>query len=568
MRNQTLKQLISLTLSAAMVVSLATSQGNTSSGLTVNTNTPMTGETLVVVNTDSSGFFTGGDGVTVDLGLPTVSASTQNGVISQSLQPGEPAPDNIMGYDENGNGIIDPNSFLEPVVFEPAEMQSHAPAVYSSDVPSNYKVGDTKTIKVGLTDANNPADVLFKVMAVGNYAVVWTPASGGQYTINTADAESLAAEFDKNYQTMVDTFGNPMVPGGNPDNDGKIALVCYDIGNDGAGGSGAYTAGYFNSADLTTQNRMDMLHIDSAKGMKDGVSQAFGTVMHEFQHLISHLTVGQYGYYKEVTDITGVAGNYQGINVFLNEAFSETADYLFYRDSGRIDQLKQMSSPVSLTKWNHKESLTNYSLSFLFGQYLIAQGGEEVIRELNSAIRIAQKEKLNTSNAMQALTESEILSAVATVVGADSSADLIADFYTALAVQDASGQYSIGDHNWLGDIKLLALNSANNMPAGSAFYYTNSYTDYTPPENPSLTFRSLTPAPPDYAENSAADVAGSDGMINTEDLTAVATSDNYNQSVGAGDPLDVNNDNLINFADLAIIRNSKNFGKAVNPNTN
>lgn len=70
----------------------------------------------------------------------------------------------------------------------------------------------------------------------------------------------------------------------------------------------------------------------------------------------------------------------QPMDTYLNEAFSMAAEHIYSGPIGdRIDYYnnsKSIQNGHSLTIWsNHGDTLSNYSLSYLFGQYLNEQAG-------------------------------------------------------------------------------------------------------------------------------------------------------------------------------------------------
>ncbi len=306
----------------------------------------------------------------------------------------------LMGYDEEGNGLIDPNTFVdnEEIIVESPFLDNskfksyfQMKTINEKSLSSNYSINSTKQLLVDL-DRDEPGKLrytTFKCIAISEYSTVWVPTNADYVPISTADANLLAAEFDSRYVEMMDAYGQVLgdaeltartgIDVSDPDNDGKVAIVCYDIENDNELGYNSYYGGYFYSLDLWTgfiqdsipYNATDMIHIDSAQGMANGVEQSYSTLFHELQHLISFMELGQYGI---------------ELPIFLEEAFSESTTHLLYGDEENISRINYFNNndnvdSISLTVW--EGSLYNYSLSYMFSQYLRTQysGGETVYKD-------------------------------------------------------------------------------------------------------------------------------------------------------------------------------------------
>ena len=190
----------------------------------------------------------------------------------------------------------------------------------------------------------------------------------------------MAQEFDQRiYPSVTNNFGLAS----DIDQDGRINILCFDI-QDGFSGSGGYTAGYFWSGDLynvTHSNQSEIFYIDTYPAMgsytKD-VSRAYATLAHEFQHMVN--------FNQNVL----IEGSYSNMDTWLNESLSMAAEQVYSGQglSNRINYYNLSSSIQnghSLLYWDHYgDTLSNYSLSYLFGQYIKIQAnqGDRIFKEI------------------------------------------------------------------------------------------------------------------------------------------------------------------------------------------
>ncbi len=527
----------------------------------IESGTLLTGQSIVAINSDATVFESTSNRETVG-SVPSSSSSPSYDI------GGEDLPSNVYGYDQNGRGIIDPKSTLPTA--EPIPFGSPMPlnATFSAEP---YEVGYTKNLKVDVDTANT--SVAFKVVAVGEHCTVWTPILG-YYPITEQEAALIVAEFDSKYDDMRTYYGDPM-SGKNvdPDSDGKIAIACYDIDGDGTPSGTAYVAGYFYSSDMpgysnsSDHNNMDMIHIDSALGMVSGVTQCFDTLTHELAHLITFTQVGQYAF-----------GN---IPIFIHEAIAESSVHFLSGDGihqGRMDYFNgyafdyvSTSGNASLTAWGGQ--LSNYSLAYLFGQYVRTQysitapnsdfNGSMIYRDMfplfAEEIEGMYKE-LSSGEAFDAQAAKEaVLAMLADMLHVKDGSTLIENFYIALEAKNDIGAYGFKGEPFAEQIEVPYATGTQSLIPGGALYYKNTSTFTPSGEGSNIAFYGIKQESP---PNPRANVAGGP-MIDAEDLGAIASPLNYNSVATPDDPLDVNQDGKINFVDLATVRNTNNFGKIV-----
>ncbi|WIH83381.1 peptidase M30 [Brachyspira pilosicoli] len=127
---------------------------------------------------------------------------------------------------------------------------------------------------------------------------------------NSSSLDLVCNEFEKYYAKEKSIYGNHT----DVDNNGKIIILFLDLNPES--GNGSILNGYFNPADLIDGqgNNADMLYMDLG-GLNNNPYYMAGTILHELQHLINYNV--------------NVLGNGRDIEVWLNEALSESTSVLF-----------------------------------------------------------------------------------------------------------------------------------------------------------------------------------------------------------------------------------------------
>jgi hypothetical protein len=209
-------------------------------------------------------------------------------------------------------------------------------------------------------------------------AVVYVDKNETQVTEGIAGL--LAQEFENSiYSEVTQHFALPY----DVDGSGKTILVVLDI-SDGYHPvtNPSYVGGYFFSVDLFSEgsidayntlygmvlktNEGDIVYIDS-NPQDTNSEDAWRTIAHEFQHLVNasySITKGE---------------DYQ--DTWIDEGLAEAANHICYGEvTDRIDYYNSYNytgSPVTnghpLFYWDTSSHLVNYSLSYLFFQYLRSQ---------------------------------------------------------------------------------------------------------------------------------------------------------------------------------------------------
>ncbi len=426
---------------------------STSQSFLIDMQEPYDGDCLLVANVniqetgenETAGSFTSAD----------IASSDKSFINSSGIAAVSESGSDIYDYDEYGRGLIDPASFLPEAVLDENGVS------YLSDeeaAPTEYEVGEERIFYLNNQSNNTYNEVNCVCVAISEYATVWVPADDDIY-VEDADKmkaymSELAQEFDVQFPKMTEMFGSKdTVEAKYGDNDGKTALLCYDINGNGMSGS-SYTAGYFFSADLninyknSTNNKIDCLHIDSWQGMSRNTSsntlnptQSKRTMVHELQHMINFSVCRD----NEESFLQ------LKIPTWLNEAYSEAAAHLCYGEaSNRISNYNSYSDipagKVSLIKWNSNYTLPNYALSYLFSQYIRIQ------YENGSTI---YKDTMNDLN-----ESTDLLTVIADKLGI-SAQELLFNFRAALFLKNAEGKYGFGGEEWAESINSKSVSASS-----------------------------------------------------------------------------------------------------------
>lgn len=232
---------------------------------------------------------------------------------------------------------------------------------------ASFAVGDYKSFWVTNFTTYSDYQISARLAYSGTKANVWVYNN----QITNADAAKLGQEFDQNiHPSVTSNFG----PESDVNQDGKINILTFDI-QDGFSGYGGYIGGYFYGGDLaavTHSNQSEIFYIDTYPSMGTGstkdVTQAYETIAHEFQHMVN---------FNQSVLIEGQ----EDMDVWLNEALSMAAEQVYTGQglTSRVDYYNysdSITSGHSLLNWEYNgDTLANYSLSYLFGQYLKLQAG-------------------------------------------------------------------------------------------------------------------------------------------------------------------------------------------------
>lgn len=261
----------------------------------------------------------------------------------------------------------------------------HSNVIKSTDnvegVGEDYKVGDTRTFTTINMSTNRDESTQATLMYAGTKGYVWV---ADQY-ITKEQAENIGREFDSKIAPMVeDSFAQPSDVDGN----GVANILIMDI-KDNFEQTGSYTGGYFHPRDLyKTQgsNNGEVFYMDTYPSMGQDrnnldESTIYSTLAHEYQHMVN---------FNQNHFVEADNGQTQPneMDIWLNEALSMASEHMYLDKTldHRIDYYNRSNSIAlghSLIKWQEQgDVLSNYSLSYLFGQYLRAQAsnGDQIFK--------------------------------------------------------------------------------------------------------------------------------------------------------------------------------------------
>ncbi|MFD2617529.1 Ig-like domain-containing protein [Terrilactibacillus laevilacticus] len=345
----------------------------------------------------------------------------------------------------------------------------------TKSIKSQSVLGDSKDFWVSNLETNTDYQINATLLYSGEKTNVWV--NNNQLT--SQGAEVLGKEFDdKIHPSDVDNFGNESDVDGN----GKVNILCYDI-QDGFSGSGGYVAGYFYSGDLyatTHSNQSEIFYIDTnplmgTSSSKD-VSAAYSTLAHEFQHMIN---------YNQKVFVQG----HSEMDTWMNEGLSMAAEQIYSGQvlNDRIDYYNYDSSIAaghSLLYWDYNgDTLANYSLSYLFMEYLKIQCGQgnRIFTEL-----------INDPNSDYVAVEDLVKKYIDPTL---TFGKFMTDFRAALLLKQNSGLYGFKGDQAFNQLKArLYSGTSTSLRGGGAYVKSiNSPADFTIPvdKGPNVTYTLL-----------------------------------------------------------------------------
>ena len=247
-----------------------------------------------------------------------------------------------------------------------------------------YKIGDKKSLWLFNEQTEQYYQDDAKLLYIGQHAEIWVHGS----SITAEQAKQLADEFDQHiYNLVTENFGAIS----DIDHNGRVAILCLDIiDNFGVNGTSNYISGYFSPADVYTNdllaapisNEMEIFYIDTYPSMgKDkanlDITKAYATLAHEFQHMVN------------AAQERLVEKKKCGMATWLDEGLAMASEQMYLNKdlTGRIKYYNTstaIKNGRSVLDWNNNEVLANYSLSYLFVQYLKIQAnqGDSIFKEI------------------------------------------------------------------------------------------------------------------------------------------------------------------------------------------
>ena len=227
------------------------------------------------------------------------------------------------------------------------------------DTEAPYSVGAQKTFWATNTDTNDNFKVNATLRYVGDNIYFWIE-NGVRF--DQTDLQNLAETFDKQIiPTNREFFGEEWNPG--VDGDPRFYILY-------AGNLGVNLAGYYSSADELHpdahpySNAHEMFLI-SSDNVDLGDSYIYGTMAHEFQHMIH--------WYQDKNEET-----------WVNEGFSMLAEHVNEYDAGGFDWSYMDNTDMQLNDWGGDigDNGPHYGASYLFMVYFLDRFGEDATKAL------------------------------------------------------------------------------------------------------------------------------------------------------------------------------------------
>jgi len=325
-------------------------------------------------------------------------------------------------------------------------------------------VGDTKVFNTYNFKTGANEQITATLQAEGAHSKIW---AGNTSEINTSRAQQMADEFDAViYPAITGNFYTPS----DVNNDGKVAILVYDI-QDNFETTGSYTGGYFWAGDLYSiyegSNEMEIFYIDTyptmhyPKSDPVDVSKAYSTLAHEFQHMVNF----NRNVLVEGTD---------SMSLWMDEGLSMAAEHLIYGPQSVSSRISYYNSSPgirdghSLLYWDSEgETLANYSLSYLFMQYVRTQMGQG-----NAIYGEIITDNANDYRAIQNVLNN--------YKGGKSFGDFMTDWRIAMVLKENTGDYGFEGEAAFNSITTpLYTGSSRNLRGGGGIIkgLTDAYSD-------------------------------------------------------------------------------------------
>lgn len=227
------------------------------------------------------------------------------------------------------------------------------------DTDAPYSVGAQKSFWATNTDTNDNFKVNATLRYVGENIYFWIE-DGVRF--DQKELQELADTFDQEIiPTNREFFGQEWNPG--VDGDPRFYILY-------AGNLGFNLAGYYSSADELHpdahpySNAHEMFLI-SSDNVDLGDSYIYGTMAHEFQHMIH--------WYQDKNEET-----------WVNEGFSMLAEHVNNYDAGGFDWSYMDNTDMQLNDWGGDigDNGPHYGASYLFMVYFLDRFGEDATKAL------------------------------------------------------------------------------------------------------------------------------------------------------------------------------------------
>jgi len=462
----------------------------------------------------------GGTVLAAEADLPSPLASTLlSGNVAAAVNTQLSAENNTVGSFSSAQGLSDPfwsmigpeeesgisDILIDPETGEQRRIRSLTfPELTPGEVlPLQQPLMQVKTAPTYVGDVrnipdNNKSFRSVRCLYIGLYCTVWGATDDvASVCINSSIAKDIANSFDSYYPAIVNSFGSWY----DTDGDGKLAIFCYDIDHDAVNGiSNSYTAGFFRPQDLIDSTGrignfnfgsgnyigmgLDCIHLDTYPAMGSSsklgnVSNAYSTLVHETQHLIS--------FSNQITQ-----GKYYGqMETWLNEAFSMAAEHMICGSDSTASRVRYFNNNytagTALTYWGG--TLSNYANSYLFGQYIRTRYGTQTGTDGSTLFKA-------TLDAWQSAGGGDTLAIIADILDTTPK-QLVLDFWAAVYLKEASGSHGFRGEGWAQGLTVqtqsISASTATAIYNGGAKFYTIPAAGFTVGSQTNLEFLCFSP---------------------------------------------------------------------------
>lgn len=334
-----------------------------------------------------------------------------------------------------------------------------------------YNVGDTRSFWVSNIKTSEKYLLQATLQSIGTKCQIWVENTT---EIDIIQAIALSEEFDNIIYPLISSdFYEPS----DVNADGKVAILCFDIQDDFET-TGSICGGYFSPVDLfdssnyPNSNEMEIFYIDTYPSMHNpvtdpvDVSDAYSTLAHEFQHMVNF----NRNYIVEES--------HTSMDIWLNEGLSMAAEHIYQGVlESRINYYNNSESIKrdghSLLHWDYEgDTLSNYSLSYLFGQYFRTQclRGNSIFKEI---LEDPDNDYRCIENVVKKYIDSDL-----------EFGRFMTYFRLALLLKNPSGLYGFnGDSNFDAINNHFSSSPPSELPGGGAFFYPISDNPFEEPSD-------------------------------------------------------------------------------------
>jgi hypothetical protein len=303
---------------------------------------------------------------------------------------------NPLPYDAKGNTLFSGTIVKAPDDEEPNGDATFTPGLHKTGSDLSRATKDPKTHDFWVcTDLNTYRydKCTFRLAAEGAHCCIWT-MEGDTLSFTEEQTAAMLEQFETViYPSDTAYFGGFR----DLDGTGKLQIVTYAMNS-------ASVCGFFDLYDLYTHEEIEIIDPDDSESynylpiinvnarMADREQIVYGTLAHEFQHLILRSAV------LESPANADRLGQERSIGSWLNEGFSMAAEELAYPGSveqqGYVDAYNESDKiRLGMSFQNFDATATDvgaYGQSFLFTEYLRTQCGNEVFGNILDYWRTAE----------------------------------------------------------------------------------------------------------------------------------------------------------------------------------